>query len=99
MALDRQSGSFTAIPRTALVIGGGIAGCAAAYALAQRGIAVTLIERAAQLASGASGNPRGILHARFGAGDNPLHHFVREAYLHALKLLDEVLPVDGVMRA
>lgn len=99
MALDRQSGSLTAIPRTALVIGGGIAGCAAAYALAQRGIAVTLIDRAAQLASGASGNPRGILHARFGAGDNPLHHFVREAYLHVLKLLDEVLPVDGVMRA
>lgn len=102
MALDRQSGSLTAnpaIPRTAFVIGGGIAGCAAAYALAKRGIAVTLIDRAPQLASAASGNPRGILHARFGAGDNPLHNFVREAYLHALKLLDEVLPVDGVMRA
>jgi tRNA 5-methylaminomethyl-2-thiouridine biosynthesis bifunctional protein len=102
MALDRQSGSLAAshaIPRTALVIGGGIAGCAAAHALAQRGISVTLIERAPQLASGASGNPRGILHARFGAGDNPLHNFVREAYIHALKLLDEVLPVDGVMRA
>jgi tRNA 5-methylaminomethyl-2-thiouridine biosynthesis bifunctional protein len=102
MAPDRQSGSLAAnpaIPRTALVIGGGIAGCAAAYALAKRGIAVTLIDRAPQLASGASGNPRGILHARFGAGDNPLHNFVREAYLHALKLLDEVLPVDGVRRA
>jgi tRNA 5-methylaminomethyl-2-thiouridine biosynthesis bifunctional protein len=102
MAPDRQSGPLLAneaTPRTALVIGGGIAGCAAAYALAKRGIAVTLIDRAAQLASGASGNPRGILHARFGAGDNPLHHFVREAYLHALKLLDEVLPVDGVLRA
>jgi len=86
------------IPRTALIIGGGIAGCAAAYALAQRGIAVTLIERAPQLASGASGNSRGILHARFGAGDNLLHHFVREAYVHALKLLDKVLPVDNVMR-
>lgn len=102
MALDRQSdlsGASHAIPRTALVIGGGIAGCAAAYALAQRGIVVTLIDSAPQLASAASGNPRGILHARFGAGDNPLHRFVREAYVHALKLLDEVLPVDGVMRA
>lgn len=102
MVLDRQSGwlaAIHAIPRTALVIGGGIAGCAAAYALAQRGTAVTLIERAPQLASGASGNPRGIMHARFAAGDNPLHNFVREAYIHALKLLDEVLPVDGVMRA
>jgi tRNA 5-methylaminomethyl-2-thiouridine biosynthesis bifunctional protein len=62
-------------------------------------MSVTLIERAPQLASAASGNPRGILHARFGAGDNPLHRFVREAYVHALDLLDKVLPVDGVMRA
>jgi tRNA 5-methylaminomethyl-2-thiouridine biosynthesis bifunctional protein len=28
-----------------------------------------------------------------------LHHFVREAYVHALSLLDKVLPVDGVVRA
>ncbi|MDD4912366.1 MAG: FAD-dependent 5-carboxymethylaminomethyl-2-thiouridine(34) oxidoreductase MnmC [Sideroxydans sp.] len=86
-------------PRTAIVIGGGIAGCAAAYALAQQGIVVTLIDRAPHLASGASGNPRGILHARFGAGDNPLHQFVLAAYQHALRWLDEVLPVDGVARA
>jgi tRNA 5-methylaminomethyl-2-thiouridine biosynthesis bifunctional protein len=86
-------------PHTALVIGGGIAGCAAAHALAQRGIRVTLIERALQLASAASGNPRGILHARFGAGDNPLHRFVLAAYGHALGLLDGVVPVDGENRA
>ena len=87
------------IPLSAIIIGGGIAGCATAYALAQRGIAVTLIERSPQLASAASGNPRGILHARFGAGDNPLHRFVLAAYGHALGLLDEVMPVDGAARA
>ncbi|HLY97293.1 MAG TPA: tRNA (5-methylaminomethyl-2-thiouridine)(34)-methyltransferase MnmD, partial [Sideroxyarcus sp.] len=87
------------LPRTALVIGGGISGCAAAHALAQCGIAVTLIERAPQLATAASGNPRGILHARFGAGMNALHRFVLAAYGHALALLDEALPVDGVIRA
>jgi len=86
-------------PSTAIVIGGGIAGCSAAHALAQRGIEVTLIERAPQLASAASGNPRGILHARFGAGGDPLHRFVLASYGHALGLMDEVLPVDGVMRA
>ncbi|HLP97293.1 MAG TPA: bifunctional tRNA (5-methylaminomethyl-2-thiouridine)(34)-methyltransferase MnmD/FAD-dependent 5-carboxymethylaminomethyl-2-thiouridine(34) oxidoreductase MnmC [Sideroxyarcus sp.] len=86
-------------PRSAIVIGGGIAGCAAAHALTQRGIAVTLVERAAWLASAASGNPRGILHARFGAGDNPLQRFVLAAYGHALGLLDEQLPVDEVLRA
>lgn len=86
-------------PRTAIVIGGGIAGCAAAHALAQRGLNVTLIERAPQLASAASGNPRGILHARFGAGGDPLHRFVLAAYGHALSLMDAVLPEDRVMRA
>ena len=86
-------------PASAIVIGGGIAGCAAAHALAQRGIPVTLIERAPQLASAASGNPRGVLHARFGAGDSPVHRFVQAAYGHALTLLDEVLPADGELRA
>lgn len=86
-------------PRTALIIGGGIAGCASAHALAQRGIEITLIDRATQLASAASGNPRGILHARFGAGDNSLHHFVLAAFGQALGLFDEVLPVDSVTRA
>jgi tRNA 5-methylaminomethyl-2-thiouridine biosynthesis bifunctional protein len=85
--------------RTAIVIGGGIAGCAAAHALARRGIAVTLVDRAPILASAASGNPRGILHARFGAGMASLHRIVLAAYGHALALLDELLPVDGLMRA
>lgn len=85
-------------PSNAIVIGGGVAGCAAAHALAQRGIPVTLLEASAQLASGASGNPRGILHARFSAGMNPLHRFVLAAYGHALGLLDRVLPIDGTLR-
>lgn len=94
-----QSAAPNKTPHTTLVIGGGIAGCAAAHALAQRGISVTLIERAPHLATAASGNPRGILHARFGAGDNTLHRFVLAAYGHALSLLDELLPVDGVLRS
>ncbi len=91
--------AHNAIPATALIIGGGLAGCAMAHALAQRGIKVMLIESAPQLASAASGNPRGILHARFGAGMNALHRFVLAAYGHALALLDDVMPVDGVQRA
>ena len=99
-AIRQQAGSYNGrTPRTALVIGGGVAGCAAARALAQRGIAVTLIERAPQLATAGSGNPRGILHARFGAGMNALHRLVLAAYGHALALLDEAVPADGVNRA
>ena len=94
-----QAATRNKTPRTALIIGGGIAGCAAAHALVQRGISVTLVERAPRLATAASGNPRGILHARFGAGDNPLHRFVLASYGHALALFDEAVPVDGVNRA
>jgi tRNA 5-methylaminomethyl-2-thiouridine biosynthesis bifunctional protein len=49
---------------TAIVIGGGIAGCASAYSLAQRGIAVTLIERHENLANEASGNPIAVLYPK-----------------------------------
>lgn len=87
------------VPARVLVIGGGLAGCAVAHALAQRGVEIILLDRAAALASAASGNPRGILHARFGAGMNTLHRFVLAAYGHALGMLDGVLPVDGVSRA
>jgi tRNA 5-methylaminomethyl-2-thiouridine biosynthesis bifunctional protein len=96
---SQSSPAKRAPPRSALIIGGGLAGCAAANALAQRGIQVTLVESASQLASAASGNPRGILHARFAAGMNILHRFVLASYGHALGLLDEVMPVDDVLRA
>jgi tRNA 5-methylaminomethyl-2-thiouridine biosynthesis bifunctional protein len=99
LATPRSNNATRHTPQTALVIGGGIAGCAAAHALAQRGIKVTLLEREAQLASAASGNPRGILHARFGAGMNPLQRFVLASYGHALALFDGALPADGELRA
>ena len=85
-------------PTGAIVIGGGVAGCMTARALALRGISVTLLEEKPSLATGASGNPRGILHARVSAGMNPLHRFVLASYGYALALLDEMLPVDGSVR-
>lgn len=96
---DRNGGASRAVPASALVIGGGLAGCATALALARRGVAVTLIERGPTLARAASGHPRAILYARFAAGMNELNRFVLASYGHALALLDEVLPVDGVARA
>ncbi|MDZ4202814.1 MAG: bifunctional tRNA (5-methylaminomethyl-2-thiouridine)(34)-methyltransferase MnmD/FAD-dependent 5-carboxymethylaminomethyl-2-thiouridine(34) oxidoreductase MnmC [Gallionella sp.] len=86
-------------PSSVLVIGAGLAGCTVASALAQRGMTVTLADAAPALASGASGNPRGILHARLGGGMNALHRFVLASYGHALALFDEVQPADGVSRA
>jgi len=83
----------------AIVIGGGVAGCAAASALAMRGVSVTLIESAPALAAAASGNPRGILHIRLSAGIDSLQRFLVASYGHALALLDEKLPIDGIARA
>ncbi|WP_239249331.1 bifunctional tRNA (5-methylaminomethyl-2-thiouridine)(34)-methyltransferase MnmD/FAD-dependent 5-carboxymethylaminomethyl-2-thiouridine(34) oxidoreductase MnmC [Candidatus Nitrotoga sp. M5] len=83
----------------AIVIGGGVAGCAVASALAMRGVSVTLNEGAPVLAAAASGNPRGVLHVRLSAGMNPLQSFVLAAYGYALALLDEKLPIDGIVRA
>jgi len=96
-SLKIEQGTY--LIRTVLVVGGGLAGCAAAYALAQRGLKVTLMEQESHLASAASGNLRGILHARFGASGNALHRFVLAAYGHVLALLDELMPVDNVGRA
>lgn len=70
-------------PASALVIGGGIAGCATARSLAERGIAVTLIEQHPLLASEGSGNPQGILYPKLSSQRSPLSRFGLMALLHA----------------
>ncbi|MDP3086862.1 MAG: FAD-dependent 5-carboxymethylaminomethyl-2-thiouridine(34) oxidoreductase MnmC [Methylotenera sp.] len=70
-------------PKTAILIGGGIAGCSTAYALAQRGIQVTLFERNEAIASEASGNPQAMLYPRI-SGDDDASQFALESYLYSL---------------
>lgn len=72
-------------PETAIIIGGGIAGCSSAYALARRGIKVTLLERNASIASAASGNPLAMLYPRL-SGDADSSQFALAAYLHSIAL-------------
>lgn len=71
------------------VIGGGIAGCSAAYALSRRGIEVTLIEKE-QVASGASGNAIGIFHPRIEKQWGPVTRFYLSAYGYARRHLPEM---------
>ena len=51
-------------PKTAVIIGGGIAGASLAYALHKRGIKAHIIEKGPALASGASGNGAAMQSAR-----------------------------------
>lgn len=69
--------------KTAIVIGGGIAGCSTAYALATRGIQVKLFDRNAKIASEASGNPQAMLYPRL-SGDDAASQFALASYLYSL---------------
>ncbi len=73
----------TVIPaeKHALIIGGGLAGCTSARALAERGWKITLVERHAALAQEASGNPQGVLYAKL----SPKNEVQAEFNLHALQ--------------
>lgn len=78
-------------PESTIVIGGGIAGCSTARALAERGIAVTLIERHHGVGQEASGNPQGILYPKLSTGDSPLSRFSLAALLNASRYYSGLL--------
>ncbi len=81
--------------RSAIVVGGGIAGSAAAAALAERGVAVTLIERQPRLAAAASGNAQAVLYAKLSAHRTVRSRLFADGYLYALRQLTARLPDDG----
>ncbi len=74
-----------AVTQTALVIGGGLAGCHIARALAERGWQVQLLEREHRLAQGASGNPQGIVYARLSPRQETLASFNLACLQYALR--------------
>ncbi len=67
------------------IIGGGLAGASCAYALARRGRKVTIVEREKKLASGASGNPQGMLYTKLSTEAGTLNQFTLSSYLYALR--------------
>lgn len=69
--------------RQALVIGAGLAGAAAARALARQGLQVTVLDAAEQAASGASGNPAGLFHGVVHTHDGTHAQLLRAAALRA----------------
>jgi glycerol-3-phosphate dehydrogenase len=75
------------------IIGGGVVGAAVAYALAARGVAVTLLEAVDELALGASGRNSGILHTGFDSTPGTLE---TQLILRSAELRDAVLDRLGV---
>ena len=78
-------------PEKVIVLGGGIAGCTTARALAERGIAVTLIERHKKVAQEGSGNPQGILYPKLSTKTSQLARFGLAALLNASRYYSEFL--------
>lgn len=66
--------------KTAIVVGAGVSGLMSAWALANRGVQVTILDKTAPLA-GASGNPRGLLAPKM----TPIHHVAN--HLHSIGYL------------
>ena len=67
----------------AIVIGGGLAGCHTAHALARRGINTAVIERHNRLATQASGNTQGVVYTKLSDDNNPLCRFNIQAQIFA----------------
>lgn len=74
--------------KSAIIIGGGIAGCSTAYEFAQRGFKVMLLERQATLAAEASGNPLAVLYPKLTGQNTALEQLNLHGYLHSLQLLN-----------
>ncbi|QFU75475.1 bifunctional tRNA (5-methylaminomethyl-2-thiouridine)(34)-methyltransferase MnmD/FAD-dependent 5-carboxymethylaminomethyl-2-thiouridine(34) oxidoreductase MnmC [Halioglobus maricola] len=72
-------------PKTALVIGAGLAGCSTAAALARRGLVVKVLDAGA-LAGEASGNEQGILYTRLSRRHSVLTDFALQSFTCAAAL-------------
>ena len=92
------------VERHALVIGGGLAGCAAAWALAEQDWRSTVIDRHAAPASEGSGNPGGLFHGIVTRDDGLHARWHRAAALDfapvARAAIADGVPgaVDGLLR-
>jgi tRNA 5-methylaminomethyl-2-thiouridine biosynthesis bifunctional protein len=104
--LPRRGGHAIASKDDAVVIvGGGLAGCAAAWALAEQGRGSILLERGLRIADEGSGNAGGIFHGVVHRDDGSHARFNRAAALEAARQVAIALAahrvdgrIDGLLR-
>jgi tRNA 5-methylaminomethyl-2-thiouridine biosynthesis bifunctional protein len=94
MTTAQKFGNATAArPRRHIaVLGGGIAGCSAAYALARRGHHVTLIDRQKDVAQETSGNPAAVVYAKMTVDPSRLGRMHAHGFCYT-RMLCTALPV------
>jgi tRNA 5-methylaminomethyl-2-thiouridine biosynthesis bifunctional protein len=92
-------------PQAAIVIGAGLAGCAAAWALARQGWHCTVLDRQAAPAQETSSNAGGLMHGIFNAPDSLHARWFRAAALLTTRLAGPALAagqitgqLDGLLR-
>lgn len=94
--LSKASAAPTPQPRTAIIIGAGLAGCTTAAALAQRGIQVSLLD-SGPLAGEASGNDQGILYTRLSRRHSVLTDFALQSFTFAAAMYRSMF-ASGLLR-
>jgi tRNA 5-methylaminomethyl-2-thiouridine biosynthesis bifunctional protein len=94
-----RSAAGRAVEPRALIVGGGLAGCAAASALAEQGWRSIVFERQPQIAMEASGNPAGLFHGIVNAQDGVHARFNRAAALMAQHAVRIAIDAHGVAGA
>lgn len=77
------------LPRVA-IIGAGIAGASAAFALAERGCAVTVYDRHSHAAAEASGNAVGIIYPKLTVDGAPMGQLYSHAFCYTTTLLNRL---------
>lgn len=84
-----QVPEFTPATKRVAVVGAGIAGVTTAWALANRGWQVELIDKQDDLAQEGSGNPAGVILPRISLDHSAEAEFYNSAYFHALRELEK----------
>lgn len=79
-------------PKSAAVIGAGIAGAALAHALALRRMAVTVFDAEGPKASG---NPAAMVNPKFALGDDAFCRLHNEAFFHAMEYYGRLQAIHG----
>lgn len=82
---DSTTDEHARTPRSAIVIGAGLAGATLARSLARRGVQVTVLEQLDEVASGASGNRQAVVQMRLNRQADALWQLNLHSYLFALR--------------